>query len=149
MERLYGDERSEGGKLKATRKQRMDSPEQLRQRKQQVFDQMRQEYAQLKAQWGGNPEYDEWFTRPANNAQLNSVAAYYDLVPGFERLLALNGGDLEKFYEAADRLAKESKAERHRSLSASGSAATGFAFPGSAGSTPAAEAGGSGDKKDG
>ena len=149
LERLYGDERSEGGKLKATRKQRMDSPEQLRQRKQQILVQMQREYAQLKAQWGGDTEYDNWFARPVNNAQLNSVAAYYDLVPGFERLLALNGGDLEKFYDAASRLAKESKADRHRRLSAPGSAATGSAFPGEAGSTPAAEAGGGGDKKDG
>jgi predicted aminopeptidase len=149
LERLYGDERSEGGKLKATRKQRMDSPEQLRQRKQQVIDQMQQEYAQLKAQWGGDTGYDDWFARPVNNAQLNSVAAYYDLVPGFERLLALNGGDLEKFYDAASRLAKEPKAERHRRLSAPGSAAAGSTLPGEGGSIPSAEVGGGGDKKDG
>ena len=62
---------------------------------------LRGDYAQLKAQWGGSNDYDGWFARPLNNAQLNSVAAYYDLVPCFERLLAQNGGDLEKFYEAA------------------------------------------------
>ena len=96
-------------------------PEQLRQQKQALLDRLRQEYAQLKAQWGGDTEYDEWFARPLNNAQLNSVAAYYDLVPGFERLLELNGGDLGKFYEAADKLAREPKTERHQRLRSLGS----------------------------
>ena len=149
LERLYGDERSEGGNLKATRQPRAGSPEQLRQGKQQILDRMRQQYAELKAHWGGDTEYDTWFARPVNNAQLNSVAAYYDLVPGFERLLALNGGDLEKFYEAASRLAQEPKAERQQRLRTLSSTAAGSAFPGNAGSTPAAGTGGSGDKKNG
>ena len=63
--------------------------------------------------------------RALNNAQLNSVAAYYDLVPGFEQLLKLNGGDLAKFYQAADKLAHEPKAERQRRLRSLGSGATG------------------------
>ena len=69
-------------------------------------------------QWGGNTEYDTWFARPVNNAQLNSVADYYDLVPGFERLLEQNGGDLEKFYQAVERLAGEPKAKRQQRLQA-------------------------------
>ena len=96
-------------KLKAAKKPRATPPEELRRQKQHLLDRLRSEYAQLKAQWGGNTEYDDWFARPLNNAQLNSVAAYYDLVPGFERLLAQNGGDLEKFYEAVDRLARRAK----------------------------------------
>jgi predicted aminopeptidase len=116
LETLYGDERTEADKIKATQKNRWVPPEQLRQQKQQLLDRLRQEYAQLKAQWGGDTEYDEWFARPLNNAQLNSVAAYYDLVPGFERLLAENGGDLGKFYEAADKLAHEPRIERDRRL---------------------------------
>jgi hypothetical protein len=44
------------------------------------------------------------------------VAAYYDLVPGFECLLQQKGGDLEKFYAAADQLAREPKTERDRRL---------------------------------
>ncbi len=81
-----------------------------------MLDRLRREYTRLKTQWGGSTDYDAWFAGPINNAQLNSVAAYYDLVPGFERLLEQNGGDLEKFYEAADRLAREPKADRHRWL---------------------------------
>jgi predicted aminopeptidase len=116
LETLYGDERTDAGQLKATSKPRAIPPDELRRQKRQLLDGLRNDYAQLKAQWGGNKDYDSWFAGPLNNAQLNSVAAYYDLVPCFERLLAQNGGDLEKFYEAVSRLAKEPKDERHRHL---------------------------------
>ena len=46
------------------------------------------------------------------------MAAYYDLVPGFEKLLAQNGGDLEKFYSAAERLSQLPKKQRHQELTA-------------------------------
>jgi predicted aminopeptidase len=122
---LYGDERTEGGKIKATKNKRAVPPEQLRRQKQELLDRLQREYTQLKAQWGGAKDYDPWFARPVNNAQLNSVAAYYDLVPGFERLLEQNGGDLGKFYEAADRLTHEPKAQRDRRLRSLSSAAAG------------------------
>ncbi len=122
---LYGDERTEGGQVKATQQKRGVPREQLRKQKQAMLDRLQQEYAQLKAQWGGDTEYDEWFARAVNNAQLNSVAAYYDLVPGFQRLLEQNGGDLAKFYQAADRLTHEPKVERHRRLRSLGGAVAG------------------------
>ena len=118
LEALYGDQRTPDGQIKASRKRGALAPEQLRQRKQQILSQLQQEYALLKAQWGGNTDYDSWFAGPVNNAQLNSVADYYDLVPGFEHLLAQNGGDLEKFYQAADQLAGEPKAKREQRLRA-------------------------------
>ena len=120
---LYGDERTEGGKIKATKSKRAVPPEQLRRQKQELLNRLQREFAQLKEQWGGAKDYDPWFARAVNNAQLNSVAAYYDLVPGFERLLEQNGGDLGKFYEAADRLSDEPKAERHRRLRSLGGTA--------------------------
>jgi len=116
LEILYGDERTEEGKVKASRKKTRVPPEELRQKKQGILEDLRKDYGQLKAEWNGNTDYDEWFGREVNNAQLNSVAAYYDLVPGFERLLELNGSDLEKFYEAADRLASKPKRERQQWL---------------------------------
>ena len=128
LETLYGDERTEARQDQGDPKEPLGPPEQLRRQKQQLLDRLQQEYAQLKAQWGGNTEYDDWFARPPNNAQLNSVAAYYDLVPGFERLLEQNGGDLARFYEAADQLSHQPKAERHQRLRSLGSAAAGSAF---------------------
>ena len=122
LEALYGDERTEEGEVKAVERKRATPPEQLRREKQDLIGRLQREYARLKLQWGGDTQYDDWFAQPVNNAQLNSVAAYYDLVPGFERLLEQNGGDLEKFYQAAERLAGEPKAERHRWLRTLGSA---------------------------
>jgi predicted aminopeptidase len=118
LEALYGDERTPQGQIKATKAKRAVAPEQLRQQKQAILAHLQQEYTQLKAQWRSDTEYDDWFAHQVNNAKLNSVAAYYDLVPGFEHLLDLNGGDLEKFYQAADRLARKPKTERQQALQA-------------------------------
>jgi predicted aminopeptidase len=115
LETLYGDERSEDGKIKAAKKRPLPV-EELRREKQKVLEQLRQDYARLKAEWGGDTSYDEWFSRQMNNAKLNSVAAYYDLVPAFEYLLQANNGDMEKFYQAVERLSKKPKKERQKIL---------------------------------
>jgi predicted aminopeptidase len=70
----------------------------------------------IKETWEGDTEYDGWLKHPVNNADLNSVAAYYDFVPGFEQLLSANGGDMGKFYEAATKLSKAPKQDRHEQL---------------------------------
>ena len=114
---LYGDERADGSKARATNKKRGVAPEELRRQKKYIMERLQQDYQQLKARWGGQSEYDEWFTHTINNAQLNSVAAYYDFMPGFEKLLASNGGDLESFYQAAKGLAKKPKKKRDQCLS--------------------------------
>jgi predicted aminopeptidase len=119
LEKLYGDERTPEGRIKAARKQ-IASPEVLRKGKEEILAGLKTDYAILKTNWGGATDYDGWFSRQINNAQLNSVAAYYDLVPGFERLLELNHGDLELFYDEARRLAKLPKKERHQRLLALG-----------------------------
>jgi predicted aminopeptidase len=62
--------------------------------------------------------YDDWLAKGLNNAHLASVATYYDCVPGFERLLQEQAGNLPRFYDAARSLTKESRAERHRQLCA-------------------------------
>ena len=87
-----------------------------RQKKQFVVNHMRQKYTELKEKWGGYKGYDEWFAGPLNNAQLNTVATYYDLVPAFHRMLEQQGGDLIQFYAQADKMTKLSKNERHAAL---------------------------------
>jgi predicted aminopeptidase len=124
LETLYGDERTEAGKIKASKKPLEIPADELRKRKKAVFEQLQIRYAQVKTEWGGDTEYDSFFSRQLNNAQLNSVAAYYDLVPGFVQLLKVNGDDLEKFYDAAENLSKKPKKERQqwlRTLGAKGS----------------------------
>ena len=81
--------------------------------KAQVQAQLRADYAALKASWGGDTSYDAWFKRPINNARLNTVATYYHFVPAFQRLLANNGGDLQKFYTEAKTLSGLDMEQRH------------------------------------
>jgi predicted aminopeptidase len=121
LQAIYGDELTPEGQLKASSK-KPASPDELRRQKKQSLEHLHQDYLALKAQWGGISEYDDWFTHEINNAQLNSVAAYYDLVPGFEYLLQLNGGDLQKFYQAVQRLADKPKDERLHWLRSLGTA---------------------------
>ncbi|MBL9132024.1 MAG: aminopeptidase, partial [Verrucomicrobiaceae bacterium] len=51
-----------------------------------------------------------------NNARLNTMATYFKLVPGFERLLRQGGGDVETFYREVEALGKKSAEERNRVL---------------------------------
>jgi len=81
-----------------------------------VFEQLRRDYAETKARWGGSTEYDGWFKQPLNNALMNTVDTYYALVPAFQRMLAAQGGDLGKFYKEAAALGKLNKPERQRRL---------------------------------
>lgn len=87
--------------------------------KQEIMARFREEYAQMKAQAGGDPKvwrgYDRW-VREANNAFFGAQAAYDELVPGFEALFHLNGDDFPRFYAAAKQLAELPKEERHEKL---------------------------------
>lgn len=93
-------------------------PAAMRSRKQEVLAQMRAEYGRMKQSRDGFTGYDWWFEQPLNNAQLASVAIYTQLVPAFERILQDNGGDLQRFYSEAKRLAALPKAQRDAELAA-------------------------------
>ena len=86
-------------------------------RKEDVIRQMRDNYAKLKTRWGVvKSGYDDWFSEPINNAKLNTIAAYYDLVPGFQAILKAQDGDIERFYRAIEALAKMPLEKRHQAL---------------------------------
>lgn len=84
-------------------------------RKAQAMQRFRDNYARLKAGWGGYAGYDPWMAR-ANNAAFGAQAAYDELVPGFEALFAREGGDWPRFYEAVQRLAALPKDARRQAL---------------------------------
>jgi predicted aminopeptidase len=94
-------------------------PDTKAQGKQRLMAQFRADYAQLKADAGGDPAawrgYDRW-VREANNAFFGAQAAYDELVPGFEALFRSRGGDWGAFYDAVRQLAALTKEERHRQL---------------------------------
>jgi len=90
-----------------------------RERKAAVLAAMRDEYAEIKAtRWNGFAGYDGWFAR-TNNAAFGVQAAYFELVPAFERLFERGGGDFERFYAEARQLAALPKDERRAKLLAS------------------------------
>ncbi|HEV7137909.1 MAG TPA: aminopeptidase [Steroidobacteraceae bacterium] len=72
-----------------------------------------------------SPLYDKWIAEGFNNADLASVSTYYDCVPGFERLLRRQSGDLPRFYAAARKLAREPRALRDAQLCANAAAPSG------------------------
>ena len=115
LENTYGDTLDKDGKVKAAKAPPLP-PAQLQDQKQRVFADLRVKYQALKASWGGYAGYDDWFSHELNNAQLNTIANYYDYLPSFKRLLELSGGDLEKFYQQVERLSKMPKDERHQWL---------------------------------
>lgn len=87
--------------------------------KQEVFAQLRRDYETLKAtEWGGKGDYDKWMAKPLNNARLNTIDAYYRLLPAFQALISARGADIEGFYQEVNQLAKAPKEERHRKLAA-------------------------------
>ena len=114
---LYRDKASTEG-LRQNRPPKRQDSALLGPQRDQIIAQLREEYARLKSDWGGISDYDKWFSKPLNNAQLNTISTYYDLVPGFRALLQKNGGDLEKFYTEVRVLGKLKKSERHQRVKA-------------------------------
>lgn len=91
------------------------SEEDKRHGKAQLLAALRGEYAALRAgAWQGYAGYDAWFEQ-LNNASFGVLAAYTELVPQFEQLLARQG-DLPRFYAEVRRLAALPQDERRRAL---------------------------------
>ena len=86
-------------------------------KKKQVFARLARRIVRLERKLKvSTPVYNRWIREGLNNADLASVGTYYNCLPGFERLLRREDGNLPRFYAAARRLAREPKAERDRAL---------------------------------
>lgn len=83
-----------------------------------AFARLRQRYAALRAQWQGDPRYDDWMGSDLNNAKLASVATYHDRVGAFRALLAACAGDYTRFHAAVARLAEAPATARAAALDA-------------------------------
>lgn len=90
----------------------------MRERKQAIFAALAADIRALERRHGARSPYRAWIEGGLNNAHLASVATYFECVPGFERLLAEQGGDLTRFYDEVRRLAGRSGEERHALLCA-------------------------------
>jgi predicted aminopeptidase len=91
-------------------------PEVMRERKRAQFETLADDMRDLERRQGRSSGYEDWIDAGLNNAHLAAVATYFDCVPGFERLLEKEHGDLPRFYAAVRLLAREPRAERHRQL---------------------------------
>jgi predicted aminopeptidase len=88
----------------------------MRERKKELLASLDSELRELAKRLGVRSPYRDWSEEGLNNAHLASVATYYDCVPGFERLLSQQGGDLPSFYAAVRELSRKPYAERHALL---------------------------------
>lgn len=120
LKQVYGEESAHGAGNAAASEARMNDK---RARKAAVIAKLRADYEKLKASWDGYSGYDNWFKRPLNNAQLNTIATYQTLVPAFQQLMAQDGGNLPKFYADAKAMAalpKEKRQARMAELTSAG-----------------------------
>ena len=113
---LYGDRRDEAGRIRSAGRNTEKQAGEMRREKARILREMECRFADLKASWNGASAYDGWFSRPVNNAQLNSLANYYAFVPGFKRLFEQQNGDWNKFYQAAREFGHLPRKERHAQL---------------------------------
>lgn len=85
--------------------------------KAEVYAGLRADYARLRAGDAAYAGADAWFSG-LNNARLNAVATYHDLVPAFRVLLRQEGGNVARFLARCRALAALDRDERHRRLAA-------------------------------
>ncbi len=90
--------------------------EQLRLKKQMIYDKLRTDYSALKSAWENPPNYDKWMQNDLNNAKVASIVTYHDLTESFEKLLTLSNNDLTLFYQRVRHLGILSEQERHACL---------------------------------
>jgi predicted aminopeptidase len=78
----------------------------MRSEKRKALDDLRAEYAALRASAGGHAPFEAWFEHNINNAHLAMVATYFVCVPGLERELRAVNGDLPAFYRRVRQMAR-------------------------------------------
>lgn len=100
-------------KLKAAYAGTYPSVEAERQAKQRVFDGMLKEAQNISPHVRFHIHHAP---KTWNNARINTVATYYTMVPGFERLLKEKGGDLEAFHHEVASMRKLNNEQRMKIL---------------------------------
>ncbi|WP_256250710.1 aminopeptidase [Nitrosomonas sp. Nm51] len=65
-----------------------------------VFNDLHAQFTLLASARPEFGRYERWFAKPLNNARLATVSVYTQLLPAFRALLALQDGDMARFYAA-------------------------------------------------
>ncbi len=117
---LIGRARADLETLYASSKR--DTPAQIdatRKAKAAIFADLKSQFLTMKkTRWRGYSGYDKWFDRDLTHAHLNTVATYFDLVPGFKKLLRDSDHDFAAFFKSVESLAKLPGPERALRLDA-------------------------------
>ena len=92
------------------------APEEMRARKAQEFERLRNDYAAARLGWGGDRAYDGWMAGELNNARLLPFGLYHQWVPAFRALFARSGRDWGAFYREVGALVECADEERRRRL---------------------------------
>ncbi len=85
-------------------------------KKQDIFNKLRQDYQQFKDHNDGYSGFDKWFEKPINNPRLTLVTVYHELVPDFERWLKACNNHYPHFYKTVERIANLPKEQRIETL---------------------------------
>ncbi len=96
--------------------------------KAQIFDDLHEEYLQIKATQPEFSRYEAWFKQQPNNARLATVAIYTQLLPAFQALLEQQNGDMDQFFNVVKEISKLSKDERAFVLQTAVEAEAGAAY---------------------
>lgn len=99
------------------------SDEEKRRGKAAIIAELRHNYQDLRASWGGYAGYDGWFSQDLNNAHFAGVATYNTYVAAFTELLEEVGGDFAMFHATAEALGRLDPATRVQALERLGAAA--------------------------
>ncbi len=84
--------------------------------KQAILEDFRRAALRLRSRHPQLARVDRFFNQPVTNARLATLATYYDLVPGFEALLARRPESPDAFFAEVESLGKKPKPERHSLL---------------------------------
>lgn len=88
----------------------------MRRAKDSVIAGLQEEITALRQRWNAPKAFASWSNEPVNNARLNTVSTYHDLVPAFLGLLARCDHDFTAFHAAVKRIGKLPEEERPAAL---------------------------------
>lgn len=71
---------------------------------------------ELRQRWKSPKAYSSWTTKPVNNARLNTVSTYHDMVPAFLALLQRVDHDFTRFHAEVKKLGRLPKDRRLSAL---------------------------------
>ena len=110
------------------------APEAMRAAKARAIEQLRADYAALRAGWpAGGASMDGLLEGEVNNARLGVISTYHRCVPGLAVRLQSLGGDLQAFYALVRRLAAGPPEARREACDAGGLVAAAAAQSGEGG----------------